>query len=52
MKKIKPIAKLTLHAQTLRELTADQLGNAAGGSNEGSCTCTNNSCLLHACKLN
>lgn len=52
MKKIKPNAKLTLHAQTLRALTADQLGNAAGGSNEGSCTCSNNTCLHQLCKLN
>lgn len=52
MKKIKPTAKLTLHAQTLRELTVDQLGQAAGGSNEGSCTCSNNSCLQQVCKLN
>lgn len=52
MKKIKPTTKLTLRPQTLRELTTDQLGNAAGGSNEGSCTCTNNSCLFHVCLLN
>jgi len=42
MKKIKPTTKLTLQAQTLRELSDNQLGQAAGGSlGEGG---SNNSC--------